>query len=165
MRCLKRWNITWNICLIAIFRLKTSAIVRHAPTQNAWWFFQDLRVNKLCAEIFICEQCVCQSLTRVLKKSCIVYSCISRLCIRVCIFMYLLKIFIFRVCIVYFANFLIVYSRVFNINLNYSIVIFQYCLYNKTVYVYYFCLIYSTVCIQQTNSLTNNKFRCVMCIV
>ena len=49
------------------------------------------------------------------KKSCIVYSCISRLCIRVCIFVYLLKIFIFRVYIVYFANFLIVYSRVFNI--------------------------------------------------
>ena len=56
--------------------------------------------------------CCDQSLTRVLKDR---VSCISRLCIRVCIFVYLLKLFIFRVCIVYFANFLIVYSRVFNI--------------------------------------------------
>ena len=49
-------------------------------------------------------------------------SCISKLCIRVCIFVYLLNIFIFRVCIVYFANCLIVYSRVFNIlKIKYSI--------------------------------------------
>ena len=43
------------------------------------------------------------------------FSCISRLCIRVCIFVKLL----FRVCIVYFPIFLIVYSRVFNKNINY----------------------------------------------
>ena len=56
------------------------------------------------------------------KKSCIVYSCISRLCIYLCIFVYPLKIFIFRVGIVYFANCLIVYFRVFNIlKIKYSI--------------------------------------------
>ena len=67
------------------------------------------------------------------KKSCIVYSCICRLCIRVCIFVYLINIFIFRVCIVYFANFLIVYSRVFKLNINYRIFIFfMYCLFTNS---------------------------------
>ena len=64
--------------------------------------------------------CVYQSLTRILKNR---VSCIRVLAGYVLV--YLLKIFIFRVCIVYFANFLIVYSRVFNTNKNYSIFIFH----------------------------------------
>ena len=80
------------------------------------------------------------------KKSCIVYSCIISLCIRVCIFVYLLNFFIFRVCIVYFANFLIVYSRVINIHINYSNFIFHVLFILKTVYVYYFCSTYEHTC-------------------
>ena len=57
-----------------------------------------------------------------------------------------IKIFIFRVCIVYFANFLIVYSRLFNTNINYSIFIFHVLFYTQRVHVYNFCIIYSTFC-------------------
>ena len=73
------------------------------------------RFWRLNGERVLCLTMCQPELNSSTKKSCIVYSCISRLCIRVCIFAYLLKNFIFRVCIVYFANCLIVYFRVFNI--------------------------------------------------
>ena len=58
------------------------------------------------------------------KKLCIVYSCISRLCIRVCIFVYLLKIlfFVYASCILLIVYSCILVYLIFNIlKIEYSI--------------------------------------------
>ena len=113
-----------QVCLLRYLHVKSQNKIRLSVTpRNIWkngpltcWQRRNIDWTEFECSLFNSNLSIHAGLSRPelnssTKKSCIVYSSISRLCIRVCIFVYLLKFFIFRVCIVYFANCLIVYSR------------------------------------------------------